>query len=61
MRLSKKQEKAISIAVEVMGTLLGNGEDSGENGELDFAIDELLKMKNNSMEYKRKQNVRRNG
>lgn len=61
MRLSKKQEKAISIAVEVMGTLLENGEDSGENGELDFAIDELLKMKDNSMEYKRKQNARRNG
>ena len=60
LRLSKKQERAISIAVEAMGTLLGNGQDSGEDGELDFAIDELLKMRDDSMEYKRKQYIKKN-
>ena len=54
MRLSIKQESAISIAVEAMSTILSNGQDSGENGELDFAINELLKMRNRSIEYKRK-------
>lgn len=54
MRLSKKQENAISIALESMNTLLSNGQDSGESGELDFAIDELIKMRDKSMEYKRK-------
>lgn len=60
MKLSKKQERAISIAVKAMSTLLGNGQDSGEDGELSFAIDELLKMKQNSMEHKEKQYAKKN-
>lgn len=54
MRLSIKQESAINIAVEAMSAILSNGQDSGENGELDFAINELLKMRDRSIEYKRK-------
>lgn len=54
MRLSIKQESAINIAVEAMSTILSNGQDSGGNGELDFAINELLKMRDRSIEYKRK-------
>ena len=48
IKLSKKQEEAIGIAIDVMETVLGNGIDSGESGELDFAIDTLIEMRNKS-------------
>lgn len=54
MRLSKKQEQATTIAVNVMDTIISNGQDDGSSGELDFVIDELLKMRNNSMALKLK-------
>lgn len=49
MKLSKKQEKAISIAIDVIDTILGNGIDSEE---LDFAINILIEMKDKSIATK---------
>lgn len=37
MRLSKKQEQATTIAVNVMDTIISNGQDDGSSGELDLS------------------------
>ena len=45
MRLSRKQEKAISVACDTMSTILSSGLDSDEDGSITEAINVLLDMK----------------
>lgn len=44
MRLSKKQEDAIHLAVEIMGNCIMMGYDADEDGSIDQACETLLKM-----------------
>lgn len=46
MRLSKKQEKALNIAIDVMETMLGNGYNPDDT-DFEEALNELI-----NMEYK---------
>lgn len=59
MKLSKRQEQAINTAIEVMCSVLDNGIDSGESGELDFAIDVLIEMRDRSNNQKAREKSRR--
>lgn len=45
MRLSRKQEKAISVACDTMSTILSSGLDSDEDESITEAINVLLDMK----------------
>ena len=56
LKLNRKQEKAISIAINVMETVLSNGQ---EDEELSFAIEELSILKNGSIEQKNKEKAQR--
>lgn len=47
MRLNKKQENALGIAIAVMSSYLSNG-GGDENGEVDAATTELITMKEES-------------
>lgn len=58
MRMNKKQEEAVDIAIQVMEAVLDNGIDSGEDGRLDFAINELIEMKNKNIFTKLKEKRR---
>ena len=59
MKLNKKQEKAVNIAIDVMGAILEHGQNDAE-GQIDFAIKELLSMRNKNNEAKAREIQRRN-
>ena len=59
MKMNKKQEKAVSIAIQVMEAVLDKGIDSGEDGRLDFAINELIAMKDKSIVTKAKEKAKK--
>ena len=57
--MNKKQEEAVSIAIQVMEAVLDKGIDSGEDGRLDFAINELIAMRDKSIITKAKEKAKR--
>lgn len=59
MKLSKKQEKAIDTAVDVLGIVLSSGLDSDEDGSISEAVEELVVMKYKSLLTKEKEKRRR--
>lgn len=54
LKLSKKQEKAIDIACDIMSTVLSSGFDNDEDGSIGEAIDILFDMRIKSMREKEK-------
>ena len=51
LKLNKKQENALDIAINVMETVLSNGQ---EDEEISFAIEELINLRNGSIKQKNK-------
>lgn len=54
MKLSKKQEKAIDIACDIMSNALSFGFDSDEDGSIAEAIDILFDMRIKSVREREK-------
>ena len=52
LKLNEKQEKALDIAINVMETVLSNGQ---EDEEVNFAIEELINLRNESIKQKNKE------
>lgn len=59
MKMNKKQEEAVSIAIQVMEAVLDKGIDSGEDGRIDFAINELISMRDKSILTKAKEKAKK--
>lgn len=59
MRMNKKQEEAVNIAIQVIEAVLDKGIDSGEDGRLDFAINELIAMRDKSIVSKAKEKAKK--
>lgn len=56
LKLNKKQENALDIAINVMETVLSNGQ---EDEEISFAIEELINLRNGSIKQKNKEKEQR--
>lgn len=59
MKLSKKKEYALSLAIDVMSAYLSNGKHSDDT-EFEEAIDELIDLKDRSMKSRMKSNHKSN-
>lgn len=59
MRLSKKQEKAIDIILNVSSVVLSSGLDDDKDGSIGEAIDELVKMRDKSLIAKAKEKAKK--
>lgn len=60
MKLSKKQEIAIYIALDILNVVLSSGLDRDEDGLIGEAIDELTKMRDRSIISKSKEKAKKN-
>ena len=54
--MNKKEEKAVSIAIDVLSALLSNGL---QDEYVEFSVDELVKMKSKSELVRQKQRKKR--
>lgn len=54
--MNKKEEKAVSIAIDVLSSLLNSGL---QDEDVEFSVNELLKMKNKSEMSKQKARSKR--
>lgn len=56
LKLNRKQEKALDITINIMETVLSNGQ---EDEEVSFAIEELINLRNGSIKQKNKEKEQR--